>query len=194
MDNKLLRTTQSATLRYYDNISLNPAAAGVPGTHVFAANGTYDPNISGIGHQPRGFDELMELYDRIQCDEVTIEFAVHTTVGAGYRAAVALFGDTTTRTTGRDFMEARISNTALITNGKGPTILKMAVKPHEFLGLPKRGEHGLTGSKAANPAYQCFFHVAVWAINGTDDLAAAECDVKLVMKVHLTEPQEPASS
>lgn len=45
------------------HVSLNPGIGGVPASHVFAANGLYDPNISGTGHQPVGFDEMMNMYD-----------------------------------------------------------------------------------------------------------------------------------
>ena len=52
----------AATLLYSDQITLNPAA-GTVSKHVFSANGLFDPNITGVGHQPRGFDQYMALYN-----------------------------------------------------------------------------------------------------------------------------------
>lgn len=43
------------TLTYTDHATIT-AIAGVIGTYTFAANGLYDPNITGTGHQPRYFD------------------------------------------------------------------------------------------------------------------------------------------
>lgn len=45
-------------------LDLNPGAAGVPATYVFSANGMYDPNITGTGHQPLGFDQLAAIFDK----------------------------------------------------------------------------------------------------------------------------------
>uniref|UniRef100_UPI00404866D8 hypothetical protein n=1 Tax=Polynucleobacter sp. TaxID=2029855 RepID=UPI00404866D8 len=56
-----LPQTLSATFVYADDISLN-AGAGVADSWVFSANGLTDPNITGTGAQPRGFDEMMALY------------------------------------------------------------------------------------------------------------------------------------
>lgn len=37
-----------------------------PNLRVFAGNGMYDPDITGAGHQPYGFDEYATLYFRYQ--------------------------------------------------------------------------------------------------------------------------------
>lgn len=46
------------------NIDLNPGVAGIADTYTFACNGLYDPDITGTGHQPAGFDELMAIYNK----------------------------------------------------------------------------------------------------------------------------------
>jgi hypothetical protein len=48
-------------LVYSENFSLNTGAAAT-GSYLFAANGLYDPNITGTGHQPSGFDQMMLFY------------------------------------------------------------------------------------------------------------------------------------
>ena len=45
------------TLTYSDALTLT-VAVGQPAKHTFCANGLYDPNITGTGHQPRYFDTL----------------------------------------------------------------------------------------------------------------------------------------
>jgi hypothetical protein len=44
-------------LRYCEQITYTPSAT-VCSTNTFSANGAYDPNVTGTGHQPFGFDQL----------------------------------------------------------------------------------------------------------------------------------------
>lgn len=46
-----------AKLKYVTQIQLNPAQDGWAG-YVFCVNGLYDPDVTGTGHQPYGFDTL----------------------------------------------------------------------------------------------------------------------------------------
>lgn len=48
-------------LRYVDNRILNSTAVAL-GRHVFSCNSCYDPDLTGGGHQPIGFDEWSQFY------------------------------------------------------------------------------------------------------------------------------------
>jgi hypothetical protein len=50
-------------LIYYDTITIT-SNAGVVAVHVFGSNCLFDPDITGGGHQPAGFDQYMALYQR----------------------------------------------------------------------------------------------------------------------------------
>lgn len=49
-------------LRYAEEFTLDAGLGGIV-SYVFTANGMYDPNITGTGHQPSGFDQNMLFYD-----------------------------------------------------------------------------------------------------------------------------------
>lgn len=51
-----------ATMRYSTVISLN-AGIATPANYLFRANSLFDPDYSGIGHQPYGFDTYATIYD-----------------------------------------------------------------------------------------------------------------------------------
>lgn len=52
-----------AKLRYAETFSLTTGAAGIIGSvQVMTLNNIYDPNQSGTGHQPYGFDQLAAFY------------------------------------------------------------------------------------------------------------------------------------
>lgn len=58
------KTRTSAVLIYYENgLSINPALASI-GLYRFNLSGLFDPNFTGAGHQPRGFDQYMTLYEQ----------------------------------------------------------------------------------------------------------------------------------
>lgn len=71
-------------LRYTTEINLNPGAAGAAASYVFGANAMYDPDITGGGHQPKGFDEWMTFYDHytVVGSKITVQPAVFATVAA----------------------------------------------------------------------------------------------------------------
>lgn len=53
--------TSLVKLRYSEQVQLDVAAG--PQTYVFSANSLYDPNVSGIGHQPGCFDTWATMYN-----------------------------------------------------------------------------------------------------------------------------------
>lgn len=56
-----LPATRRVTLRYAEIFRVT-STAGAVGKFLFAANGMYDPNLTGAGHQPYGFDQWFTLY------------------------------------------------------------------------------------------------------------------------------------
>lgn len=48
---------------YFDNFQLT-TTAGTKGVYTFQINGMNDPNISGVGHQPIGFDQMAGFFGR----------------------------------------------------------------------------------------------------------------------------------
>ena len=54
---------QIVKMRYVEEFELNPGLGSVA-SYVFRANGLYDPNYTGAGHQPYGFDQWMTYYNQ----------------------------------------------------------------------------------------------------------------------------------
>lgn len=57
----LLKPKKMVKLRYVDTVSINPGAAAVA-PHFFSANGIFDPDETGTGHQPLLHDTYALLY------------------------------------------------------------------------------------------------------------------------------------
>ena len=50
-------------LRYTERIEFTPTSTSVQ-QQRYRGNGVYDPNVTGTGHQPRGFDQFMDIYQK----------------------------------------------------------------------------------------------------------------------------------
>lgn len=56
-------------LRYCDKISV-PVTANILGDYSFRLNSLFDPDLTGTGHQPYGFDQLALFYNRYRVYKV----------------------------------------------------------------------------------------------------------------------------
>lgn len=162
------------TLRYFGNfISINPGIGGVAAAHVFSANGLYDPDITGTGHQPVGFDELMALYDHYTVigSKIRVYFQNNDTSNAQF-AAVVVRDRTTVSTDTREIVEnGYISMCHLATFGTGGDKGQSAnsVDLSKFLGRSNAlSDSQLKGSVSANPAEQVYYHVTAFPVGQVD--------------------------
>lgn len=186
------------SMLYQERVTLAPAA-GVASVNVFSVNGTFDPNITGIGHQPRGFDQLMALYDHnvvVSCD-IRVDYPG---VGAGGNinptiAFIAVRDFTTLGTTERDYLELGDCTYEICSPSQGyPTRLMMTCNPNKFLGRksPLSDPH-LKNSDTSNPTEQCYWHVGLAQASGLDPTSLP---VTVVIKytVVFIEPKDPGQS
>lgn len=162
--------------------------------HLFSANGLYDPNVTGGGKQPRGFDQLMALYDHYIVDEACLELWVTNPNSAACMVNIAI-KDGTDTVTRKGVMEETVTTHKLIggTTGNPTGYTKISVKPYQYLGL-KMGEAELKGSNAANPSDQVIFSVSAMPVDSSIDAAALSFVAKLTYKARFIEPKRPAES
>lgn len=127
---------------YSDRFVLNPPGVGIADTVVFSANGLFDPNITGAGHQPRGFDQLIGvLYDHavVIASKITV-YATNTDTADSSILAITLRDTTTSTTVVENIQENRyVKNTILapLNSGVNSRTLTMACNPNDFLGVSK---------------------------------------------------------
>lgn len=162
------------TLRYFGNfISVNPAAGGIAATHVFSANGLYDPDITGTGHQPIGFDQLMVLYDHYTVVASKIKVYAQNKDTTNPQFATVTVRDTPTPSTDtREIVEnGYVSMVSLAVFGTGGDKSSMgtSVDVAKFLGRSNvLADSQLKGTSAANPTEQLYFHVSGFPMEQLD--------------------------
>lgn len=96
------------TLRYAETVSVN-AAGGAIGNYIFTANGLYDCNISGTGHQPLYRDTLAAQYNHYHVHSSRIQLFYTndrtSNVSAATMIALHLDDDQSPPTSQSDLME-----------------------------------------------------------------------------------------
>jgi len=164
------------TLLYVENgVGLNPAIGAAAG-YVFNLNSLHDPNTSGVGHQPTGFDQLIAIYE---------QFVVY---GVKYRIQVAnsetsleaIHGITITDQPGtvtdpRQYMENGQTQWKCVAARGGGNISEFSgyvdlakvhgIKPEEYLE-----EDVYAGNSATSPTENAYLHVWVAPMNATSDI------------------------
>lgn len=183
-------------LRYVDNTFINPGVGGVMGTQVYSANGLYDPDVSGVGHQPRGFDELMILYKVcvVVGSKIKVTF-LNRDNNYAQLCCLSLQSSSTALSSMNDYQEGTNSKFSIVsTDGSGSNqkTLTMKVNPNKWLNIPKL-ENTLKHDNTANPVAGCFYHLGV-APSQAVDSSPVDCIVEIEYLVDFMEPRRLTQS
>lgn len=185
-------------LRYVTKITLSPGGVATVRTHSFRGNSLYDPDSSGVGHQPLGFDQIMTLYRDYRVRGSKIHCEVFMKAGA------------TSNNEGYLFIEPSILGTSAITNTGVEVALEKPnmLKKHMAWGTPYsvpsanslsmyRSTRSMypgqdvkgpdyIGNASADPNYDWHWHIH-WL-----GLATTAADVDVVVTIdfyaHFTDP------
>ena len=165
----LFPATRRCRLFYYEN-SLTITAIAIAGNYFFTANGLFDVNVSGTGHQPMGFDQMMLLYEQYTVVGSKINVSILTGSSVAVRAGVYLSPDTTSITDPLRLVE----NGLITTKPQAGNLVAGYIKDYalncdvaKYFGRnpSKRGlvdDVTLSGTVAANPTEQVYFAVTAW--------------------------------
>ncbi len=189
-------------LRYSTTIQLVPGFAGVLAFHRFSANGMWDPDATGVGHQPITFDQMMNFYDHyyVYKSKITVHCASR---GAGTNLGNAFVGIGIEDT----ISDAPTSPTHLIELGtynwrpmqetsspKGAVVIKKKFSTKKYWGRNLVSNTQYQGSASANPGQQTMFNIAYWGANPSSIPSAIDCTVYIDYWARFTEPKDIAQS
>jgi len=163
---------------YYDHRQTLNGLAGVVASRVYTANGVYDPDITGTGHQAMGFDQLMAAYEHYAVIRSKITVTFVNNGQQAIRCGVYLMPDTTALTLPEDIMENGLIKTitcdAKGTTGTGDRVhtVSLDCDVKSYFGKSKYNnllEEKYTGSVTANPAEQVYFAVFTYGPYSNDN-------------------------
>lgn len=192
--NTPLPTKLKAKLRYFDFPSLNIGTGGATATQVYSANGCYDPDITGVGGQPRGFDQIMALYDHFVVigSKITVQLAANAAT-APIMAVLDLKDTQSTDSNITASMESSFATNKLHSPA-GPTTAMVQTFAPRFLGRSHPlSDPDLKGSASANPSESAYYHLVLASLAGVDETVIVP-SVVLEYTVMFIEPKRPSAS
>lgn len=192
------------TLRYCDiGYTLVSGALGLGGNYFFSANGLFDPDFTGAGHQPMGWDQMMLMYEQATCVSSKITVNAINASAANVYASFGLYlsPDTTSITSVPRLMEngyLKYKHLSPITTQASLGRLSLNCDVSAYFGLQKSkrslvGDVELYTTAAANPTEQVYFVVLAFdptAVNAV----TVDFNVNIEYEVIFWEPRKLTQS
>jgi hypothetical protein len=186
---------------YYDYLKTLAGGVGAIPTNFFTGNGLFDPDNTGIGHQPMGFDQMMGFYEQATVIRSHIRVTFYS-AGAATRVGLYLNPDTTSPSLPR-IVENGLMKMGLV-GGSGTgngahafATLELACDVPSYFGR-RRGEiladPQMYTTIAANPGEMVHFGVCAWSAFDSAAEVAVGYDVTITYDAVFWEPKKLTSS
>lgn len=173
------KSYQRTTLKYVQTVSFS-VAAGTYAENQFRANSVFDPDLTGTGGQPLGFDNLSPLFQKYRVNSFSFEVQMMS-LNASYKGVVVAINGAETPTTYDEICEyPRAQQRGIGFNGSPTAIFKGKVLLSRLMGKSQDAYHidDLTGSVVTgNPSEALNFHVGIQ----NDNLASISLAVTCTM-------------
>lgn len=177
------------TLKYFDQITID-AGVGLASNYFYRANSLFDPDFTGVGHQPTGFDEYSNIYDRYKVlkSKMTI-YVSSLTSNATFCQVVGV--RTASTSTGFTSLRALTtqpnSNFRVTTGSPNVSLLKCYWNINSIANMSD--DDGYTADVGSNPTSTEFFNIYVHGIDTTIDPAAVKIQVMIEYTCRFYDPK-----
>lgn len=197
---------KTGQLYYESALGLTAPTSGNAVTYFYSANGMFDPNITGTGHQPIGFDQMMLMYEQATVVNSSIQVTFNIGPGLTVQCGVALFPDASALTNPSQLVENGLIRFIPISSGSNTfqnqhirTTVKLGCDVAKYFG--RRGVRALLNddnlytTAAANPVEQVYYGIVAWQVSPDGSTTTAVgFDVTLSYDVIYWEPRKLTES
>jgi hypothetical protein len=153
-------------------------------TNVLRANDLFDPEFTGTGHQPMGFDQLMTWYNHFVVVHARLVCTFKNTANTSPTVCIRQDGDSTPITVIDRIVELGgcVMDTLSLKNVYGgDSVLEMSLDIAKLQGVSRSAitsDPSLQGNAAASPAEVTYFHIQMWDSVG----ATGSCTVDVILE------------
>ncbi len=146
--------TMRAVLRYSQNVNLD-ATSGIPVHHLFRAGSIFDPDYTGVGHQPYGHDTYQQIFNHYRVIK-SICRITNGSSGANNIMGISLTDDVTVSTDPDTVREVKPSKFINLGGSTEPHSLSMVYVSGQAFPYQGQATTALFGN---NPAEEMYFDV-----------------------------------
>ena len=190
-------TATLTQLRYVDRIQINPSTEQVA-YYTYRTNGVFDPDQSGTGHQPLGYDTWSEIYNHtcvlrshMKCTFVSTETG--TQVGLCVGAFIKPMGDALVSSELTTLLENGYSKYRIYGSKdtmQGDKSIQLSFDTRKYFGVHDVVDNDdLCATVGTNPADGANYTIFVGCL-GTSDLGAVQFLVELTYDVLFMETKQ----
>lgn len=187
----LFSKQRTVSMRYCDVINLSQLASGLNTSHFFRMNSCFDPDYTGGGHQPLGFDEYMTHYQHFTVLNARIKATalINGSQVAGI-LTVRQASEATAIANPFTCMEQPTSRVRYLPSGTGTSVagIVSAGNLSQILGQDVRQDSTNAGSSSSNPNEDYFWEIA--ASGQTGAAASLSVIIEIDYRVMLHEPKQ----
>lgn len=161
-------------LRYCDVYNVT-STIGARSINVYAANGIFDPDISGVGHQPLYRDNWVNIYDQyvVIGSKITVTFSP-TSATVPMICGIAGNDDTTVQTSVIALQEINNASSLLMgTAGSQPVTLSSTFEPLEMFGVDAKADGASQTNVGSNPTELWCWGIWTATADGTSTASAS---------------------
>lgn len=186
-------STISVRLKYTDQYTIGAVAIS---SRTFAFNDLYDPNVSGVGAQPAGFDQWSAFYSRFyvsSCD-VVLTFVNVTAVNP---VEVVLYPSQngTILTTTLDAAAQPYAKHAITSGSVSSSCITLRGRFSSPLTVGRiLSDTTYTGSSAASPSVKLYANIIIGSLDGLTAMTGCVYRITMNFNVKFFSPNQLALS
>lgn len=188
-----LPITKNVKLTYYDNIGLT-SVSGTLSQHNFNLASIWDPDVTGVGHQPYGRDEWALLYKQyyVNSAKITVKFSNSQSNNMCHKVGLILDKDSTLsgiRNTRMEQTKGKNQRT-LLSNSNNTQTVSAIYSPRSFFDIQDPSDdHQIKAPFTASPTLPAYACITVQSYdNVTTSSQAIYCEVSIDYNVVLFDP------
>lgn len=181
-------------MRYCDSMVLT-STTGSLASYVFCANGMFDPNITGVGHQPMGYDQMSGSFNHYCVSGAKITVTQNSAnSGAGNPTIMGVYLTDSTSvpySSWQEFKEANKGSSKVIQGGNTRPVTvtsKFSAKKFYNIADLKDNFQRLGAANDANPTEKALFTIWFQTLNGTSATYAFNVTIEYI--AHWGEPRD----